>query len=291
MSQKQINILIQGGYGAFHEQAAKDFFTNYHVNVIPCETFSDLFEELKLERYDCAIVAVENTVAGSLLGNHTLIHECSTPVVGEHYLRVVQNLMTLPGESIDSIDEVFSHPIAIQQCSLYLNKLRKKGVKITDTIDTALSAKMIRECNLRHKAAVAGIMAAERYNLSIIANSIENSKRNFTRFLILSSNKQIISHIKSTAPINKVSLCFTLPHTIGGLSRVLSVLAAHKMNLTKILSLPIAGKEWDYLFYLDMVFHDISEYKIAIKSIGPYTQELKVLGEYSSGSHFIQATD
>lgn len=281
----EVSVAIQGGFGAFHEIAAKEFFNGNNLKVVPCDTFTDLFDELKEKKIDCGIVAVENSVAGSLLQNHTFLHECNLPIVGEQYLRIVQNLIALPGQKIEDIKEIHSHPIAIQQCYLFLNELRKKGIKIIDSIDTALSAKRIREENLYGVGALASTMAAEMYNLEIIKPSVESNKRNFTRFVIVTTNGKVKKILNITPEsINKASICFSLPHLQGKLSHVLSVLSIYGMNLTKIQSLPIMGMEWQYLFYVDLMFDEYNRYKQALEAIKPITENLKILGEYRNGT-------
>ena len=281
----EVSVAIQGGFGAFHEIAAKEFFNGNSLKIVPCDTFTDLFDELKEKKIDCGIVAVENSVAGSLLQNHTFLHECNLPIVGEQYLRIVQNLIALPGQKLEDIKEIHSHPVAIQQCYIFLNELRKKGVKIIDSVDTALSAKRIREENLIGTGALASNMAARMYNLDIIKESVESNKRNFTRFVIVTTNGKVKRILNLTPEsINKSSLCFSLEHKQGKLSHVLSVLSIYGMNLTKIQSLPIVGMEWQYLFYADLMFEDYSRYRQAIEAIRPITENLKILGEYKNGT-------
>ncbi len=281
---EEVSVAIQGGFGAFHEIAAKEFFKELNVKIVPCDTFSDLFDELKAKSPDCGIVAVENSVAGSLLQNHTLIHESDLPIVGEQYIRVVQNLIALPGEKLEDIREIHSHPVAIMQCHLFLNELRKRGVKIIDSVDTALSAKKIRDENLRGTGALASKLAAGMYNLEILKQGVESNKRNYTRFIIISTNGKVKRLLNlDERSINKASVCFSLPHMKGKLSHVLSVLSIYDMNLTKIQSLPIVGREWEYLFYADLVFEDYTRYRQALDAITPITENLKIIGEYRQG--------
>ncbi len=283
-STHSVSVAIQGGFGAFHEIAAKKFFGNNPIEIIPCDTFSDLFNELKEKRVDCGIVAIENSVAGSLLQNHSFLRESGLPIVGEQFLRVVQNLIALPGQTIDDIREIHSHPVAIQQCHLFLNELRKKGVKIVDSVDTALSAKWIKEENLMGVGALASDLAAQMYNLEVLKAEVEDNKRNFTRFMIVAESDKVkrLSKIAHQS-VNKSSLCFSLPHQQGKLSHVLSVLSIYNMNLTKIQSLPIVGVEWEYLFYIDLVFADYKRYHLALEAIKPLTENLQILGEYQNG--------
>jgi len=279
-----VSVAIQGGFGAFHEIAAKKFFGNNPITIVPCDTFSDLFDELREKRVDCGIVAIENSVAGGLLQNHSFLSESRLPIIGEQYLRVVQNLLAMPGQSVDDIKEIHSHPVAIQQCHLFLNELRKKGVKIVDSVDTALSAKWISDEHLMGVGALASDLAAEMYNLEILRAGVEDNKRNFTRFMIVAESDKVkrLSKI-SNQSVNKASLCFSLPHQQGKLSHVLSVLSIYNMNLTKIQSLPIVGVEWEYLFYIDLIFSDHKRFKQALEAIKPLTENLQILGEYQNG--------
>ncbi|MFO7924834.1 MAG: prephenate dehydratase domain-containing protein, partial [Bacteroidales bacterium] len=199
---------------------------------------------------------------------------------GEVYIRIVQNLIGLPGDKIADIKEVHSHPMAILQCQDFLEPLRKRGVKVIESIDTALSAKWISEKGKKGVAALASYLAADMYGLELIAESVESNKRNFTRFLIVEPETK---EKKDTGDNNKASLCFTLPHHVGSLSQVLSVLAFYRINLTKIQSLPIVGKEWEYFFYLDLLYDDSEMYRKALSAIHPLIDRLQVLGEYRSG--------
>ena len=279
-----ISVAIQGGFGAYHEIAAKEFFDGINIEIVPCETFTDLFNELQDKKVDCGIVAMENSVAGSLLQNLTLLRESGLAIMGEQYLRVVQNLIALPGQTIDDIREIHSHPIAIQQSNVFLNELRRKGVKIIDAADTALSVKWIREENLAGIAALGSKMAADMYNMQILKSGVETNKRNFTRFQIITESEKV-KELEQIAnqKINKATLCFSLHHEEGRLSQVLSVLSFYNMNLTKIQSLPIVGIEWEYFFYIDLVFMDYSRYQQAIEAVKPLTDQLQILGEYQNG--------
>lgn len=284
MNSNKITVAIQGGFGAFHELAALKFFGDIPISIVPCDTFSDLFNELEDKKVDCGIVAIENSVAGSLLQNHTFLRESGLTIMGEQYLRIVQNLIALPGQTIDDIKEIHSHPIAIQQCHKFLNELRRKGVRIIDSVDTALSAKWIREENLMGVGALASNLAAEMYNLDILKASVETNKRNFTRFQLITESDKVKELEKiANQTVNKASICFSLPHEQGRLSHVLSVLSFYQMNLTKIQSLPIVGVEWEYFFYIDLVFEDYTRYQQALDAVKPLTEHFQILGEYQNG--------
>lgn len=275
--QKVLRIAIQGGYGAFHEIAARQYFETDQIEIVPGRTFKDVFKTLKERKSDFGIMAIENSVAGSILPNYTLIMESGKKIIGEIFLRIKQNLVVLPGQDLIEIREVYSHPMAILQCQVFFEK--HPGIRLIESADTALSAKEIREKELIGIGAIASDLAAEKYNLEIIAAGIETNKVNYTRFLILSDN----GNIEEDSGNNKVSLFFSLSHKIGSLSKILSILSYYEMNLTKIQSMPIIGKEWDYHFYVDMLFEEGGLYRQALDAIRPFTGQLGILGEYKKG--------
>ena len=216
--------------------------------------------------------------------NYSFIRESGLTIIGEQYLRIVQNLIATPGTKLEDLTEIYSHPVAIQQCHLFLNELRRKGVKIIDSIDTALSVKMIKDDKMIHAGALASELASKMYKMEIIREGVESNKRNFTRFQIITENKGVIDLFnKQKRKINKSSLCFSLPHQSGKLSQVLSVLSFYDMNLSKIQSLPIVGIEWEYLFYIDLLFDNYERYKQSLDAIRPLTVNLQILGEYHNG--------
>jgi prephenate dehydratase len=174
---RPLRVAIQGGYGAFHEIAARKYFENNDLEIVPCDTFIDLFESVSGKRADAVVVAIENSVAGSLIPNYALLSNSDLKVTGEVYLRIVQNLIALPGQKLEEIREVHSHPMAILQCQDFLKPLRQKGVKVIESIDTALSAKWISENGLKAVAALASDLAADIYGLEVIAESVESNKR------------------------------------------------------------------------------------------------------------------
>ncbi|HPT22073.1 MAG TPA: prephenate dehydratase domain-containing protein [Bacteroidales bacterium] len=282
--QKTISVAIQGGYGSFHEIAACEYFADMPINISPCDTFEDLFHELAEGNVDCAMVAIENSVAGSILPNYAKLRNSGLLVAGEIYLRIVQNLVALPGQSLSDIQEIHSHPVAIQQCNIFLEEMRRKGVKVVESIDTALSAKWIRDESLWGIGAVASKNAAQLYNLDIIAEGVEADKMNFTRFLLVTGNEEILAMKKAEGEnVDKALVCFSLPHKVGSLSQILSILSYYDINLTKIQSLPIVGKAWEYLFHIDLLFQDYHQYKLALDAIRPLTAQLEILGEYQHG--------
>ena len=272
-------VAIQGGLGAYHGIAAENFFGE-EVEIVPCITFRDIFASIKKDPNTIGIMAIENTIAGSLLGNYELLKENKLPIVGEFKQRIAHCLAALPGQTIHDIKEVQSHPIALMQCTEFLDTL--PGVKVVEHEDTALAAKDVAEKQMTATAAICSERAAEIYGLNILARGIETNKHNFTRFLIF-GNKWIVSEIQKDEVLNKSSIVFTLPHTEGSLSRVLSVLSFYGISLTKIQSLPILGREWEYQFYIDVKFTDLERYHQSLNAIRPLISELKLLGEYPEG--------
>lgn len=278
---KKLRIAIQGGYGAFHEIAAREYFQTKNLEIVPRNTFKDVFRTLKERESDFGIMAIENSVAGSINPNYTLLKESGKKIVGELFLRIKQNLVALPGQKLEDIKEVYSHPMAILQCQVFFED--QPHIRLVESVDTALSAKEIRDKNLKGTGAIASELAAGKYELDTLAHSIEDNKVNYTRFLILSDN----GDVKSACDSDKSSIYFSLSHKIGGLSKILSILSYYDMNLTKIQSNPIIGKEWDYHFYADMLYSDCDLYKQAIEAIRPFTGELGILGQYKKGRKVI----
>lgn len=279
---KKISVAIQGVSGAFHEIASRKYFEGEQLEMIQCLSFNDLFDALLFGKADYGVLAIENTVVGSIIPNYALLRESKLKVLGEVFLRIEQHLIVAKGEKLENIKEIYSHQMAIEQCLEFLNPLRRSGVRILDAEDTALSAKRIADQNLKGVAAIASDLAAETYDLEIINRGIETNKKNFTRFLVISNEENYETHLKDIQK-NKATLCFRLPHEEGSLSQVLSVLAFYKINLSKIQSLPVVGKEWEYLFYIDLTFSKYEKYQQALAAILPLTKELSILGEYQKG--------
>lgn len=270
-------IAIQGIAGSYHDIAAREYFRNEEIEIIPCERFKDVISTIKKESDIIGLMAIENTIAGSLLQNHELIRESELRIIGEHKLRISHSLVCLPDETIDDIIEINSHPIALMQCAEFLNQY--PNIKIVEKGDTAASAKVIVEKQLKGHAAICGKYAAGIYGMKILEEGIETNKRNSTRFLAL-ANKWYAGELSSISKPNKSSLVFALPHTEGSLSKVLSILSFYGINLTKIQSMPIIGREWEYLFYVDLTFNDFMRYRQSLDAIIPLTKDLKILGEY-----------
>ena len=230
------------------------------------------------------MLPIENTIAGSLLHNNELLRQSGTQIIGEYKLRISHSLVALPGTSIHDVTEVNSHPIALMQCTDFLDTL--PNAKVVEKEDTAMSARWIAENNLEGHAAICGKLAAQIYKMEILAEGIETNKRNFTRFLAI-ADRWTAEDLLEKSDINKSSLVFALPHTSGSLSKVLSILSFYDMNLSKIQSLPIIGREWEYLFYIDLTFTDYTRYRQALDAITPLTKDLKILGEYAEGKQSV----
>ena len=275
----KLKVTIQGVAGCFHDAAAREYFAGREIETVPFDTFHDMFDALDGDASLVGIVAIENTIDGSLLQNHEMLRQSNLRIIGEHKKRISHVLAALPGQTIDSLSEVNSHPMALMQCEQYLR--RHPNLKMIEHFDTAGSAKEIAENNLVGHAAVCGDYAAKLYGLEILESGIETNRRNFTRFLIV-ANPLLASEIgPSEKDINKASIVFTLPHTGGALSKVLTILSFYDMNLSKIQSMPIIGREWEYRFYIDLTFSSIVRYHQAIDAVRPLTNELMTLGEYT----------
>ena len=273
-------IAIQGIKGSFHDIAAHRFFDGEDIELICCNTFEQVFEQLESDPNAVAMIAIENTIAGSLLHNYELLRESGLTIVGEHKLRISHSIMCLPDEDWKDLSEVNSHPVALMQCRAFLSQ--HPQLKVVEVDDTAGAAADISESQLHGHAAICHKDAAAIYGMKVLEEGIETNKHNFTRFLVLCHPEQ--AHLyRRQGQTNKASLVFSLPHEEGSLSAILSVLSFYKLNLTKIQSLPIIGKEWQYLFYIDLSYEDETRYRQAINAISPLTTELKLLGEYNNG--------
>lgn len=271
-------IAIQGVKGCFHEQAARLFYQE-HEHIVPeiveCLTFDGLYKSMDKGNADAAVMAIENTVSGGLLPNFELLRKNDRRIKGEVFLRIQQNLMALPGQSIEDIKEVRTHYMAINQTREFFKDY--PWIRLVESEDTAKSAAEIAEQGLKGIGAVASTLAAELYGLEILAESIETYKQNFTRFLILDDALEV-----DKDKINKSSMCFTLSHTPGSLAHVLTILSFYGMNLTRIQSLPIPGQEWQYFFYVDIKFENYLRYEQALAAVRPLMEDLTILGEYTA---------
>ncbi len=271
-------VTIQGVAGCYHDAAARAFFAPQDIDTVPCETFPAMFEALDSDASLLGILAIENTIAGALLQNHELLRKSNMSIVGEHKMRISHVLAAVTGQKIDELTEVNSHPMALMQCEQFLRK--HPNMRIVEKLDTAGSAHDIAEGNLTGHAAVCGEYAANLYGLEILEKGIETNKRNFTRFLILSDPLLVPELRPREEELDKASIVFTLPHTQGALSKVLTILTFYDMNLSKIQSMPIIGREWEYRFYVDLTFSSFVLYRQALDAIRPLLNDFKVLGEY-----------
>ena len=279
-------IAIQGYYNSFHEIVARQYFKDKEIEVLPCMTFDGLFDAIHSSKADLGIVAIENTLVGSILGNYTLLRESNLSIRAEYKLRVKHSLMALPGQSIEDLKEVHSHPMALQQCKAFFSKY--PHIKLINSDDTAYSAFEISRDKIKGRGAISNEIAAENFDLELLARGIETNKRNFTRFLIVSNIEENEKPLATHNEINKASWVVTLSHRSGSLAQLLTVLAAFDISLTKIQSLPLVGQEWTYLFYIDMVFDKNDQYSRAVQSIGKYVEDLRILGEYPAAINPIE---
>ncbi len=271
-------VAIQGYRGCFHEEAARKFYSarGEEITIEECPTFESLFKALSEGRASSAVMAIENTISGGLLPNFELLRANPYKIKGEVYIPIHQNLMALPGQRVEDIKEVRTHYMAINQTRLFFER-NCPWIKMVESEDTAKSAIEISEGKLMGIGAVASELAAAENGLVILAKGIETYKQNFTRFLILDDAISI-----QRSDMDKASLCFTLPHKPGSLAQVLTILSFYDMNLTRIQSLPIPGKEWQYFFYADIKFSSYSRYRQALKAARPLMADLYILGEYRS---------
>ena len=269
-------VSIQGYEGSFHQVAAQQFF-GMEVEVIPCATFREVIKiATSKKESDGGVMAIENSIAGSILPNYNLLQRSNLVVVGEVYLQIKQNLLVNPGVMLKDIREVHSHPMAIQQCLEYLDKF---NWKLIETEDTALSARHIHQHHSKHVAAIASKLAAELFGLSVIAPNIHTMKNNYTRFLIIQREEVA----KKVEDADKASVNFHTDHSRGSLARVLTKIAEGGINLSKLQSFPIPGSDWEYSFHADMEFDSMTQFRRVIESIRPITAGLKIYGVYKKG--------
>ena len=271
-------VTIQGVAGCYHDAAARAYFKDEEITTIPCDSFTELFQRMGCDASLMGIVAIENTIAGSILPNHELLRQSNMQIVGEHKMHISHVLAALPGQSIDELSEVNSHPMALMQCEQFLRQ--HPNLKMIEKFDTAGSAQEIADHKLMGHAAVCGEYAANLYGLNILEHGIETNKRNFTRFLIIADPLLASEMRPREEKINKSSIMFTLPHTNGALSKVLTIFSFYDINLSKIQSLPIIGREWEYRFYIDLTFDSYVRYHQSIDAVRPLLNDLKLLGEY-----------
>lgn len=268
-------IAVQGFEGSFHQAAANHFFQE--TQIIPCATFREVIRTTENKKIcDGGIIAIENSIAGSILPNYALLQKSHLNIVGEIYLHIKQNLLVNPGIKLEDIKEIHSHPIALLQCLEFLDK---HNWKLVETDDTALSAKHVHQTRSKHIAAVASKLAAHLYGLEILVPNIHTMKNNYTRFLVLDrkDKKTVVENA------NKASVNFYTDHSRGSLAKVLTKISDCGINLSKLQSMPIQGSEWKYSFHADMEFEAYDQFERAISKITLLTEEIKILGIYQKG--------
>jgi prephenate dehydratase len=271
-----IRVSIQGYEGSFHQMAARQFFGK-KVDVIPCDTFQQVVKlAANKKESDGGVMAIENSIAGSILPNYNLLQKSDLLITGEVYLQVNQQLLVNKGVKQEDIREVHSHPMAIQQCFDYLDK---HNWKLVETEDTALSAKHIFQHKSKHIAAIASRLAAELFDLDIIAPNIHTLKNNYTRFLVLQRKDEVVA----IPDANKASIYFHTDHSRGSLAKVLTKIAEGGINLSKLQSFPIPGSDFKYSFHADMEFESIDQFNKIIEEIRPITEQIKIYGTYKKG--------
>ncbi|MEX0998183.1 MAG: prephenate dehydratase [Flavobacteriaceae bacterium] len=272
-------VAIQGILGSFHHQVALEIFPGLQEDGIEeCLSFRQLVQDLASDKTQKAVMAIENSIAGAILPNFTLIDQNNLHITGEHYLNIKMNLMALPGQSLSEIKEVHSHPMALLQCEEFFRK--QPHLKLVESDDTAASAKYIQENQLKNIAAIAGSHAATLYDLEILSKGINTVKNNQTRFVVLSNSPGAIEK----EIIDKASLKFELEHTQGSLATVLNVMNNCNMSLTKIQSLPNIEVPFQYIFFVDVTFENYTHFEKAKQVLEILTSQFKVLGEYKSGN-------
>ncbi len=272
MKNEPPKVAIQGIRASFHEEAALKYFGE-DIQTIECNSFKQTFESLQNKEADYVVMAIENSIAGSILPNYSLLLSYGFPVVGEIYLPIQLHLMALPGVKFEDVKNVISHPIAIRQCVDFIDEY--PHLKIVESSDTAACAKRIRDEQLTDTVAIANTLAARLYGLDVLERRIESNKKNFTRFLIL-------THYDNVEKIqaNKASLCFQISNKVGALAKVLNIFAEEAVNMSKIQSMPILGKRNEYNFYVDIEWDELKQYDSAIRQILKYTHNFNILGEY-----------
>ena len=276
VEKKPYRVSIQGYEGSFHQVAARQFFGK-EVEVLPCATFREVVKiASSKQESDGGVMAIENSIAGSILPNYNLLQKSNLKITGELYLQIKQQLLVNPGVKAEDIREVHSHPMAIQQCLEYLDKY---NWKLIETEDTALSAKLVHQHRSKHIAAIASKLAAELFQLEVLAPNIHTMKNNYTRFLVLNREEQV----KADPEANKASVNFHTDHSRGSLARVLGRIADGGINLSKLQSFPIPGSDFKYSFHADMEFNGLDQFNRVIEQVKPLTEDLRIYGVYRNG--------
>lgn len=270
-----IKVAIQGIKGSNHHQVAKDYFDE-EFELLECLSFDAVVDQLLQKKADKGIMAIENSIAGSIIPNYALVYQNNLHIIGEQYLNIHHNLMVLRGQKFEDIKEVSSHPMALLQCKEFFKNY--PDIKLVEDVDTAETAKRIHEQKLGHVAAIAPKVAAELYGLDIVADNIQTIKNNSTRFIIVKTkNKEIPKE-----EINKASVRFITDHKRGSLATVLNVMSDCNLNLTKIQSLPVIETPWKYAFFVDVTFGDYDDFSKAKSLLNIMLEDIKILGEYKN---------
>ncbi len=271
----KLKIAIQGIKGSNHHQVATDYFGD-DIDLVECLSFDELVTQTLSGKADKAIMAIENSIAGSIIPNYNLVFHNNLHVIGEYYLNIHHHLMVLKGQKLADIEEVHSHPMALLQCKEFL-KLHPH-IKLVESVDTAETAMQIQNKQLKNIAAIAPKVAAELYDLEIIASEIQTIKNNSTRFIILKTKNKELPHNQ----INKASIRFIADHKRGSLAAILNVMSDCILNLTKIQSLPVIDRPWKYAFFVDVTFEEYKNFDKAKALLKIMTEEFQVLGEYKN---------
>ena len=271
----KLKIAIQGVKGSNHHQVAREFFGE-NIELVECLSFDKLIDHILDGTADKAVMAIENSIAGSIIPNYNLVYHNKIHIIGEHYLNIHHNLMVLKGQGINEISEVRTHPMALLQCKEFLKQY--PHLKLVEDVDTAETARQIQEKDLKHVAAIAPKVAAELYDLEIIAPEIQTIKNNATRFIILKKQNKVLPE----SEIDKASLRFITDHKRGSLATVLNVMSDCNMNLTKIQSLPVIETPWKYAFFVDVTFDDYGQFAKAKSLLEIMSEDFQILGEYKN---------
>lgn len=273
-----MKIAIQGIKGSFHHIVANEYFGD-EIDLVECMSFTEIPTLLNDEAVDSAVMAIENSIAGALLPNYALIDEYDLNIEGEIFINIHHHLMALDGQDLSDIKEVWSHPMALLQCRKFFRN--RPEIKLIEEKDTAEVARRIQEKKIKGVGAIASKMAAEMYGLKVIADDIQTIKNNSTRFFVLKRSSDSPYHPSKLGSVkDKASLKFVTKHDAGSLAEILDIFGKHDLNLTKIQSLPIIEKPWNYAFFIDLEIDDFVLYKNALHLISKKVTHLKVLGEY-----------
>ncbi|WP_185878127.1 prephenate dehydratase [Blattabacterium cuenoti] len=272
-------IAIQGIKGCFHHAAASKYFENNDYQLMECYSFRELASYVAKSDVDFGVMAIENTIAGTILTNYNLLSEYRLKIIGEIFMPIKHYLIAYPGQKIEDIKEIISHPMAFLQCELFIDTY--PHIKISEYSDTASAAEYISKNKKKKIAAIASKEASNEYGLEILYDNIQTINNNFTRFFII-KNKH---HIYNNNYFNKASLRLNISHTTGSLSKILSLISNFKINMTKIQSIPIVHSPWEYSFYIDIIFNNINNYEKMKKNIKKISllHHMLIMGEYKNG--------